>query len=89
MHYKTTVYDKYRGEIEPLLANLAQPSKKERSPVSSKKDELRPISPLSVKSKSKSSSNSSKSSSNSSKTKKPKCPKGTRRSKKTGNCEPK
>ena len=89
MHYKTTVYDKYRGEIEPLLANLAKPSKKERSPVSSKKDELRPISPLSVKSKSKSSSNSSsKSSSNSSKTKKPKCPKGTRRNKKTGNCEP-
>ena len=90
LHYKNTVYDKYREEIEPLLANLAKPSKKERTPVSSKKDEIRPISPLPIKSKSstKSKSKSSSNSSNSSKTKKPKCPKGTRRSKKTGNCEP-
>ena len=108
MHYKTTIYDKYRGEIESLLENLEKPSKKERSPVSSKKNEIRPISPLpkrerspvsskkneirpisplSVKSSSKSKS-SSNSSSSSTKTKKPKCPKGTRRSKKTGNCEP-
>ena len=73
------------------------------TPVSSKKSELRPGSPLQLKTisassssskksskKSKSSSKSSSSSSSSKKTKskKPRCPKGTRRSKKTGNCEP-
>ena len=115
LHYKNTIYDRYSGEIEPFLANLEIMNKKEkaltpvsskknelrpisplliksRTPVSSKKNELRPISPLLIKSrsssKSKSSSNSKSSSSSSNKTKRPKCPKGTRRSKKTGNCEP-
>ena len=68
---------------------------------SSKKDEIRPISPLQIKSKSlsksstksksssnKSSNKSSTKSSNKSSSKKSKCPKGTRRNKKSGNCEP-
>ena len=105
LHYKNTVYDKYQPEISEIMKGLDKPIPKEKakSPVSPKKDEIRPISPLhltmvpkspssskskspSSKSKSKSSSKSSSSESKS-KSKKPRCPKGTRRNKKTGNCE--
>ena len=103
LHYKNTVYDIHQPEISRLLMDLEKSKDKAITPVSSKKSELRPGSPLqletrsasSKKSSSKSSSkkSSSKSSSSSSsskktKSKKPRCPKGTRRSKKTGNCEP-
>ena len=120
LHYKNTVYDMYYTEISALLNSLDKPSAKEKpkSPVSPKKDELRPISPLHLQPKSKSSSPKSKSlspkslskslspkslskslsssksssksssSSTSSKSQKSKCPKGTRRNKKTGNCDP-
>ena len=94
LHYKNTVYDIHQPEISRLLMDL----EKAKSSVSPKKDELRPGSPLqlkpksasssSKKSKSKSKSSSSSSSSKKTKSKKPRCPKGTRRSKKTGNCEP-
>ena len=99
LHYKNTVYDIHQPEISRLLMDLEKA--KAKTPVSSKKDELRPGSPLQLKSKSASSSSkqsksskksksssSSSSSSKKTKSKKPRCPKGTRRSKKTGNCEP-
>ena len=63
LHYKNTVYDRYHTEISALLKSLDKPSAKEKpkSPVSPKKDELRPISPLHLQPKSKSSSPKSKS----------------------------
>ena len=126
LHYRDTIYDRYKREIEPIIESLKPVKPKPISPPLSslfpppfspssfKKDEIRPISSLSppkdeiraisplpkkakskakTKPKSKSSSSSSSSSSSKSKTKtkskKPRCPKGTRRNKKTGNCEPK
>jgi lipopolysaccharide biosynthesis glycosyltransferase len=125
LHYRDTIYDRYRREIEPImeslkpakpkpisppLSSLFPPAPPPLSPSSFKKDEIRPISSLSppkdeiraispLPKKSKSSSSSSKKSKSSSsssssskksksKSKKPRCPKGTRRNKKTGNCEP-
>ena len=82
LHYKTTTYDKYNLEISRLLMGLEKA--KAKSPVSPKKDELRPGSPLqlepriasssssSKKSKSKSSKKSKSSSSSSSSSKKTK-----------------
>ena len=100
LHYKNTVYDIHQPEISRLLMDLEKSKAKAITPVSSKKSELRPGSPLQLEtrsassssskksSKSKSKSSSSSSSSKKTKSKKPRCPKGTRRSKKTGNCEP-